>query len=65
MENVILPKEFVECLLYPVVINKMLKRGLFGGIHYLDRELMEYVMDNIELNSVDILINAYVEKIKK
>ena len=66
MENVILPKEFVEWLLYPVVIDKLSKRGLIGaGVDYLDSDAMEYVMNNIELNSLDILINAYVEKIKK
>lgn len=62
MDNVILPKEFVECLLHPVVFNKMLKRGLIGGIHYLDRELMEHVMSNIELNSLDVLIQSYIDK---
>lgn len=66
MENVILPKEFVECLLYPVVIDKLGERGLIGaGVDYLDSEVMEYVMDNIELNSLDIILNAYTEKIKK
>ena len=66
MENVILPKEFVEWLLYPVVIDKLHKRGLVGGgVDYVDSAVMKYVMNNIELNSLDILINAYVEKIKK
>ncbi len=66
MENVILPKEFVERLLYPVVIDNLHKRGFIGcGIHYVDSKVMKYVMDNIELNSLDIILNAYTENIKK
>ena len=66
MENVILPKEFVECLLYPIVIDNLHKRGFIGcGVHYVDSKVMKYVMDNIELNSLDIILNAYTENIKK
>ena len=47
MDNVILPKEFVEWLLYINVIAELNKRGLIGGKDYDDDIVMRFVMERI------------------
>ena len=59
MENVILPKEFIEWLLYPVAIAKVKERGLVGGKDYDDDLLMDFVMDHIENHSLDEIIDEF------
>ena len=60
MDNVILPKEFVECLLYPVVIVNLTKRGLVSGINYDDDIVMNFVMEKIEgRNSLDDILDEF------
>ena len=60
MDNVILPKEFVESLLYPVVINNMMQRGLVGGKDYDDSCVMDFVMECISgLHSLDDILDEF------
>jgi hypothetical protein len=64
MENVILPKEFVEWLLYPKVIAELNKRGLVGGKDYDDDIVMNFVMERISGNkSLDDILDEF-ENIK-
>ena len=60
MDNVILPKEFVEHLLYSVVIDNLIKRGLVGGKDYDDDCVMSFVMDNIQgRKSLDDILDEF------
>jgi hypothetical protein len=60
MDNVILPKEFVESLLYPVVINNMAKRGFVSGRDYDDSCVMSFVMERIcGLHSLDDILDEF------
>ena len=60
MENVILPKEFVEALLYPVVIDNLSKRGFSGETDYDDDCVMNYVMEHIEgRHSLDEILDEF------
>lgn len=59
MENVILPKEFVEWLLYPVVIDNLSKRGWKGGIDYDDDCVMSFVMNRINISSLDDILDVF------
>jgi len=60
MDNVILPKEFVESLLYPVVIADLNKRGLVGGKDYDDSCVMSFVMERISgLHSLDDILDEF------
>ena len=60
MDNVILPKEFVEHLLYSTVIYNLNERGLVGGKDYDDDCAMAFVMDNIEgRKSLDDILDEF------
>jgi hypothetical protein len=59
MDNVILPKEFVKYLLYPIVIDDLAKRGLVGGKNYDDDIAMRFVMDRIENKSLDDILDEF------
>lgn len=60
MDNVILPKEFVECLLYPNVIAELNKRGLVGGKDYDDDIVMNFVMEHIGgRHSLDDILDEF------
>lgn len=60
MENVILPKEFVESLIYPVVINNLSNRGLVGGKDYDDDCAMTFVMERIcGRHSLDDILDEF------
>ena len=59
MDNVILPKEFVEYLLYPIVIDDLAKRGLVGGKNYDDDIAIRFVMDRIENKSLDDILDEF------
>jgi len=60
MENVILPKEFVESLIYPVVINNLFNRGLVGGKDYDDDCAMTFVMERIcGRHSLDDILDEF------
>lgn len=60
MDNVILPKEFVECLLYPNVIAELSKRGLVGGKDYDDDIVMNFVMEHIGgRHSLDDILDEF------
>ena len=64
MDNVILPKEFVEWLIYPIVIDNLSKRGLVGGKDYDDDIAVEFVMGRIEgRHSLDDILDEF-ENIK-
>ncbi len=64
MDNVILPKEFVEWLLYPNVIAELSKRGLVGGKDYDDDIVMNFVMERIGgRHSLDDILDEF-ENIK-
>ena len=64
MDNVILPKEFVEWLLYTNVIAELNKRGLVGGKDYDDDIVMRFVMERISRNkSLDDILDEF-ESIK-
>ena len=64
MDNVILPKEFVEWLLYPKVIAELSKRGLVGGEDYDDDIVMNFVMERIGgRHSLDDILDEF-ENIK-
>jgi hypothetical protein len=64
MDNVILPKEFVEWLLYPKVIAELSKRGLVGGEDYDDDIVMNFVMERISgRHSLDDILDEF-ENIK-
>lgn len=64
MDNVILPKEFVEWLLYTNVIAELNKRGLIGGKDYDDDIVMNFVMERISGNkSLDDILDEF-ENIK-
>ena len=59
MENVILPKEFVEWLLYPIVISAANNRGLVSGKDYDDDLLMVYVLPRLEIMSIDDALDEF------
>jgi hypothetical protein len=60
MDNVILPKEFVENLLYPIVIDNMVQRGLIGGKDYDDTCVMAFVMERIcGIHSLDDILDEF------
>lgn len=60
MDNVILPKEFIECLLYPIVIDNMGQRGLVGGRDYDDSCVMAFVMERIcGIHSLDDILDEF------
>jgi hypothetical protein len=59
MENVILPKEFVKWLLYPVAIANAKERNWENGKDYDDDTLMYYVMENIERKSIDDILDEF------
>lgn len=59
MENVILPQEFVEWLLYPVVIANVVERHWVSGEDYDDDTLMNFVMERIELKSIDDILDEF------
>lgn len=64
MDNVILPKEFVEWLLYPKVIAELSKRGLVCGKDYDDDIVMNFVMERIGgKHSLDDILDEF-ESIK-
>jgi len=64
MDNVILPKEFVEWLIYPIVIDNLSKRGLVGGKDYDDDIAVEFVMERIKgRHSLDDILDEF-ENIK-
>ena len=58
MDNVVLPKEFVEWLLYPMVIKGLAERGLKS----VDvNDAMEFVMNRICKRSLDETLDILVE----
>ena len=60
MDNVILPKEFIESLLYPIVIDNMGQRGLVGGRDYDDYCVMAFVMERIcGIHSLDDILDEF------
>lgn len=59
MDNVILPKEFVKWLLYPVVIANVSERRWEKGRDYDDDTLMYYVVENIERKSIDDILDEF------
>ena len=60
MDNVILPKEFVEWLIYPKVIDSLCSHGLRGGIDYDDDIAMKFVMERIEgRHSLDDILDEF------
>ena len=60
MENVILPKEFVKWLLYPIAINNLSNRGLVGGKDYDDDCAMTFVMEHISgRHSLDDILDEF------
>ena len=59
MDNVVLPKEFVENLLYPIVIDDLAKRGLVGGKNYNDDIAMRFVMNRIENKLLDDILDEF------
>ena len=60
MDNVILPKEFIESLLYPIVIDNMGHRGLVGGRDYDDSCVMAFVMERIcGIHSLDDILDEF------
>lgn len=60
MDNVILPKEFVECLIYPEATWEMLKRGYVGGLDYNDDCLLTFVMERIGgRHSLDDILDEF------
>lgn len=60
MENVVLPKEFVEWLIYPEVINNLINRGLVGGKDYDDVSVMAFVMERIGgRHSLDDILDEF------
>lgn len=60
MDNVILPKEFVESLLYTMVIDSLSKRGLVGGKDYDDDCAMAFVMERIcGRHSLDDILDEF------
>lgn len=64
MDNVILPIEFVEHLLYSEVVGNLMKRGLIGGKDYDDDYAMAFVMERISgRHSLDEILDEF-ESIK-
>jgi hypothetical protein len=60
MDNVILPKEFIESLLYPIVIDNMAQRGFVGGRDYDDSCVMAFVMERIcGIHSLDDILDEF------
>ena len=60
MDNVVLPKDFVESLLYPIIINNLNKRGLIGGKDYDDDLAVKFVMDKItSRQSLDDILDEF------
>lgn len=59
MENVILPKEFVECLLYPKVILAAKERGWECGKDYDDETLMDFIMSYIKEHTLDDMLDEW------
>jgi hypothetical protein len=61
MDNVVLPKEFVSCLLYTEVIFNLRNRGFVGGSDYDDDLVMEFVMERIGgRHSLDDILDEFV-----
>jgi hypothetical protein len=58
MDNVVLPKEFVEWLLYPMVIDGLVKRGL-RKVDVV--ETMDFVMKHICKRSLEETLDALAE----
>lgn len=58
MDNVVLPKEFVEWLLYPMVIDGLVKRGL-RKVDVV--ETMDFVMNNICKRSLEETLDVLAE----
>lgn len=63
MENVVLPKEFVEHLLYTEVVYNLMQRGLQSGKDYDDDVVMGFVMDRVCNKSLDDILDEF-ESIK-
>lgn len=60
MNNVFLPKEFVEWLLYPVVIDNLSKRGYTSGVEYDEVGVMRFVMERISCkHSLDDILDEF------
>lgn len=60
LENVILPKEFVEWLIYPIIIDDLNKRGLVGGKDYDDNIAVRFVMERIRgRHSLDDILDEF------
>lgn len=61
MDNVVLPKEFVSCLLYTEVIFNLRNRGFVGGSDYDDDLVMAFVMERIGgRHSLDDILDEFV-----
>lgn len=63
MDNVVLPREFVEHLLYSEVVFNLMNRGLIGGVDYDDDLVMSFVMERIDRYSLDDILDEF-EKMK-
>jgi len=59
MDNVILPKEFVEWLIYPIIIAKAKERGLINGKDYDDDLLIKYIIHRLEIMSIDDALDEF------
>ena len=63
MDNVILPKEFVEHLLYTEIVYNLKERGLRGGKDYDDDLAVKFVMERIHAKSLDDILDEFQEMI--
>ena len=63
MDNVILPKEFVEHLLYTEIVYSLNERGLQGGKDYDDDLVVKYVIERIHAKGLDDILDEFQEMI--
>ena len=63
MDNVILPKEFVEHLLYTEIVYNLNERGMQGGKDYDDDLAVKYVIERIHEKGLDDILDEFQEMI--